>query len=162
MLKHVGRKEGAHLFDVKNPNKIIYVCEFHFNDEDLTIMLGRGKSKLKSGRVPSIFREQPVKQKTTAPPPKNRPASFVESETESDQVLSSSALSSEKEPPESYIEKASETERLIEEIKQLRTKNECLQKKNNILLEGNRLRNCRNFLSKTCVKIKNNFVVLLV
>ena len=126
VLKHVCRKGGTDSFDVKNPNKRINVCEFHFKDEDLTTTLGRGKRKVKAGRVPSIFREQPVKQKATRPPPKNRPASFVESKTESDQVLSSSSPSSEKEPSESYVEEASETERLIEEIKQLRTKNECL------------------------------------
>ena len=102
-------KGGADSFDVK--------------DEDLTTILGRGKSRVKAGRVPSIFREQPVKQKATRPPPKNRPASFVESETESDQVLSSSSPSSQKESSESYVEEASETERLIEEIKQPRTKN---------------------------------------
>ena len=45
--------------------------------------------------------------------------------------------SSQKEPSESYVEEAFETERLIEEIKQLRTKNQCLQKKNNMLLEEN-------------------------
>ena len=96
MLKHVPRKGGADSFDVKNPNKRIYVCEFHFKDEDLTTILGRGKRKVKAGRVPSIFREQPVKQKATRPPPKNRPSSFAESETESDQVLSLSSPSSEK------------------------------------------------------------------
>ena len=41
--------------------------------------------KVKAGRVPSIFRGQPVKQKATRPPPKNRAASFVESKKESDQ-----------------------------------------------------------------------------
>ena len=94
-----------------------------FKDEELTTTLGRGKRKVKSVRVPSNFREQPIKQKATRPPTKNWPASFVESETESDQVLSSSSPSSEKEPFESYVEEASETERLIKEIKQLRTKN---------------------------------------
>ena len=58
------------------------MCEFHFIDKDLTTTLGRGKKKVKAGRVPSIFRGQPVKQKATRPPPNNRPASFVESETE--------------------------------------------------------------------------------
>ena len=96
VLKHVPRKGGADSFDVINPNKRIYVCEFHFKDEDLTTILGRGKRKVKAGRLPSIFREQPVKQKPTRPPPKNRPSSFAESETESDQVLSSSSPSSEK------------------------------------------------------------------
>ena len=139
MLKHVPRKGGADSFDVKNPNKRTYVCEFHFKDEDLTTILGRGKRKVKVGRVPSIIREQPVTQKAARPPPKNRPASFVESETESDQVLSSSPPSSEKEPSESYVEEVSETETLIEEIKQLRTKSECNQKKNNMLLEENKL-----------------------
>ena len=84
--------------------------------------MGRGKRKVKTGRVPLIFREQPAKQKATRAPPKNRPASFVESETESDQVLSSLSPSSEKEPSESYVEEAPETERLIEQIKQLRKK----------------------------------------
>ena len=62
MLKHVPRKGGTDSLDVKNPNKRIYVCEFHFKDEDLTTILGRGKRKVKAGRVPSIFREQPVTQ----------------------------------------------------------------------------------------------------
>ena len=75
----------------------------------------------------------------------------------SDQVLSPSSPSSEKEPSESYVEEASETERLIEEIKQLKTKNECLQKKNNMFEE-----NEPRFLSEASVKIKNNLVVLLV
>ena len=139
VMKHVPRKGRADSFDVKNPNKRIYVCEVHFKDEDLTTILGKGKRKVKAGRVSSIFREQPVKQKATRTPPKNRAASFVESETESDQALSSSSPSSEKEPSESYVEEASETEKLIEEIKQLRTKNECLQKKINMLLEENKL-----------------------
>ena len=133
------------------------MCEFHFKDEDLTIMLGRGKRKVKAGRVPSIFREQPVKQKTATPPPKNRTTSFVESETESDQVLSSSTLSSEKEPSESYIEEASETERLIEEINQLRTKNECLQKKNNIMLEENKLSKLQRFSFENLCENKEQF-----
>ena len=120
-------------------------------------MLGRGKRKVKAGRVPSIFREQPVKQKTATPPPKNRTASFVESETESDQVLSSSTLSSEKEPSESYIEEASETERLIEEINQLRTKNECLQKKNNIMLEENKLSKLQRFSFENLCENKEQF-----
>ena len=77
------------------------MCEFHFKNEDLTITLGRGKRKVKAGRIPSIFREQPVKQKATRPPPKNRTSSFGESETESDQVLLSSSPSLEKEPSES-------------------------------------------------------------
>ena len=157
MLKHVPRKGGADSFDVKNPNKRIYVCEFHFKDEDLTTILGRGKRKVKAGRVPSIFREQPVKQKATRPPPKNRPASFGESETESDQVLSSSSPSSEKEPSESYVEEASETERLIEEIKQLRTKNECLQKKNNMLLEENKLLKLQRFSFENLCENKEQF-----
>ena len=156
-MKHVRRKGGADSFDVKNPNKRIYVCEFHFKDEDLTTTLGRGKRKVKAGRVPSIFREQPVKQKATRPPPKNRPASFVESETESDQVLSSSSPSSEKEPSESYVEEASETERLIEEIKQLRTKNECLQKKNNMLLEENKLLKLQRFSFENLCENKEQF-----
>ena len=61
VLEHVRRKGGADLFDVKNTNKRIYVCEFHFKDEDLTTTLGRWKRKVKAGRLPSIFREQPVK-----------------------------------------------------------------------------------------------------
>ena len=128
------------------------MCEFHFRDEDLTT-LGRGKKKVKAGRVPSIFREQPVKQKATRPPPKNRPTSLVESDTESDQVLSSSSPS-EKEPSESYVEEASETERLIKEIKQLPTKNECLQKKNNILLEENKLLKLQRFSFKNLCENK--------
>ena len=79
VLKYVRRKGGADSFDVKNPIKRIYVDEFHFKEEDLTTILGRRKRKVKAGRVPSIFREQPVKQKATRPPPKNRSASFVES-----------------------------------------------------------------------------------
>ena len=62
------------------------------------------------------------------PPPKNWLTLFVESETELDEVLSWSSSSSEKEPSEPYVEEASETERLVEEIKQLRTKNKCLHK----------------------------------
>ena len=58
VLKHVRRKGGADSFDVKNPNKRIYVCEFHFKDEDLTTILGRGKRKVKTGRVSSIFRSE--------------------------------------------------------------------------------------------------------
>ena len=65
VLKYVRRKGSADPFDVKNANKRIYVCEFHFKDEDLTTTLGRGKRKVKAGRVPSIFREPPVKQKAT-------------------------------------------------------------------------------------------------
>ena len=122
MWKHIRRKGGADSFDVKNPNKIIYVCEFHFKDEDLTTTLGRAKKKVKAGRVPSIFREPPVKQKSTRPPPKNQLISFFESETESDEVFSSSSSSLEKEPSESYVEEATETERLIEEINQLQKK----------------------------------------
>ena len=58
-----------------------------------------GKWKVVGGSVgrwlavlikPSIFREQPVKQKATRPPPKNRRTLFAEYETKSDQVLSSS------------------------------------------------------------------------
>ena len=45
MLKHGPRKGGADSFDVKNPNKRIYVREFHFKDEDLTTILGRGKNE---------------------------------------------------------------------------------------------------------------------
>ena len=96
VLKHVRRKGGADSFDIKNPNKTIYVDEFHFKEEDLTTILGKGKRKVTAGRDPSMFREQPVKQKATRPPPKNRPASSVESKTESDQVLSSSPPSSKK------------------------------------------------------------------
>ena len=100
-MKYVGRNGGADSSDVKNPNKRIHVCEFHFKDEDLTTILGSRKKKVTPGRVPSIFREQPVKQKATRPTPKNRLTSFVESETESDEVLSSSSSSSsEKEPSE--------------------------------------------------------------
>ena len=43
VLKHVRRKLGTDSFDVKNPNKRIYACEFHFKDEYLTTGLGRGK-----------------------------------------------------------------------------------------------------------------------
>ena len=71
VLKHVRRKGGPDSFDVKNLNKRIYVCEFHFKDEELTTTLGRGKRKVKSVRVPSNFREQPIKQKATRPPTKN-------------------------------------------------------------------------------------------
>ena len=109
VLKHVHRKGGTGSFDVKNPNKRICVCEFRFKDEDLTTILGRRKNKVKTGRGPSIFREQQVKQKATRPPPKNRLTFLFEFKTESDQVLSSSSLSSEKEPSESYVEDASET-----------------------------------------------------
>ena len=68
------RKGGAESFDVKNPNKRINVYEFHCKDEDLATTLGRGKTKVITARVPSIFREQPVKQKSRRPPPKNRPS----------------------------------------------------------------------------------------
>ena len=37
VLNHVHRKRGADSFEVKNPNKRIYECEFHFKNEDLTI-----------------------------------------------------------------------------------------------------------------------------
>ena len=93
VLKHVCGKGGADSFDVKSPNKGIHVCEFHFKDEDVTNFLSRGKKKVKAGRVPSIFREQSVKQKATRPPPKNRLTSFVESETESDEILLPSSSS---------------------------------------------------------------------
>ena len=43
VLKHVPRKGGADSFDVKNPNKIIYVCNFHFKDGV------EGKEKLRLG-----------------------------------------------------------------------------------------------------------------
>ena len=183
LLKHVRRKGGADSCHVKNPNKRICVCKVHFKNEDPTTSLVRGKKKVTPGWVPSVFKEQPVKhrsshrrcsvrrdvlrnfakftgkdlcqslyfnkvaglflfyrtrlgdcfqkQKATRPPPKDRLTSFAELETESDEVLSSSQSSSEKEPFEHYVEKASETERLIEENKHLRTKCECLQKKNN-------------------------------
>ena len=49
ILKHVRRKGGADSFDVKNPNKRIYVCKFHFKDEDLTTILGIRKGKLRLG-----------------------------------------------------------------------------------------------------------------
>ena len=125
----------------------------------LTTTLGRGKKKATPGRVPSVLREQPVKQKATTPPKRNQLTSFVESETESDEVLSSSSSSTKQEPFEPYVKEASKTDRLIEEIKQPRTKNECLQKKSNVLLEENKLLwNCRDLLLKTCAKIKNNFV----
>ena len=65
VLKHVRRKGSIDSFDVKNANKRIYACEFYFRDEDLTATSGRGKRKVKAGRVPSIFREQPVKQRAT-------------------------------------------------------------------------------------------------
>ena len=158
MWKHVPRKGGADSFGVKNPNKRICVCEFHFKDEDLTTILGGGKRKVKAGRVTSIFREQPVRQKATRPPPKNRPSSFVESEIESGQVLSSSSPSSEKEPSESSVEEASETERLIEEMKQLRTKNECLQKKNNMLLKENKLLKLQRFSFENLCENKEQFL----
>ena len=66
-----------------------------------------------------------------------RLTSFVEFETKSDEVLSSSSLSSssssssssEKEPSETYVQEASGTKKLIEEINQLQRKIECLQKK---------------------------------
>ena len=58
-----------------------------------------------------------------------RLTSFVEFETKSDEVLSSSSSSSEKEPSESYVQEASGTKKLIEEINQLQRKIECLQKK---------------------------------
>ena len=157
MLKYVRRKGGADSFDVKKPNNRIYVCEFHFKDEDLTTTLGRGKKKVKAGKVPSIFKEQPVKQKATRPPPKNRLTSFAKSETESDEILSSSSSSLEKEPSESYVEEASETERLIEEIKQLRIKNECLQKKNNMLLEENKLLKMQRFSFENLCENKEQF-----
>ena len=79
------------------------MCEFQFKNEDLTTTLGRGKKKVKDGRVPSIFREQPVKPEATRPTTKNRLTSFVKSETESDEVLSSSSSSSEKEPYEPHV-----------------------------------------------------------
>ena len=47
------------------------MCKFHFKGEDLTATLGRGKKKVKAGRAHSIFREQPVQQKVTRPPPKS-------------------------------------------------------------------------------------------
>ena len=71
VLKHVRRKKGADSLYVKNPNKRIYVCEFHSKDEDLTTTLSRGEKKVRAGRIPSIFREQPVKTKATRPLPKN-------------------------------------------------------------------------------------------
>ena len=60
MLKYVCRERGADSFDVKDPNKRIYACEFHFKDEYLKIPLATGKKKVRAGRVPSTFREQPV------------------------------------------------------------------------------------------------------
>ena len=42
VLKHVCRKEGADSFDVKNPNKRADVREFHFKDEDLLWVEGKG------------------------------------------------------------------------------------------------------------------------
>ena len=57
------KKRGADSFHDKISNIRIYVCEFHFQDEDLTTTLGRGKKKVTSRRVLSIFREPPVKHK---------------------------------------------------------------------------------------------------
>ena len=105
------------------------MCEFHFKDENLTTTLGRRKKKVEAGRIPSIFRDQPVKQKATRPTPKNRITSFFESKTESDEVLSSASSSSEKEPSENYVEEASETKRLIEEITQLGKKMNVFRKR---------------------------------
>ena len=48
VCKHICRKGGADSFDVKNSNKIIHVCEYHFKDEDLTTTLGRAKEERES------------------------------------------------------------------------------------------------------------------
>ena len=61
VLNHVRTKGRQDSFDVKKPNKRIYVCDFYFKDEELKTILGKGKKKVTLGRVPSIFREQPVK-----------------------------------------------------------------------------------------------------
>ena len=64
VLKHapdVFRKGGANSFDVKNPSKRIYVCEFHFKDEDLTTTFSKGKKKVTTGTVPSMSRKQSVR-----------------------------------------------------------------------------------------------------
>ena len=63
----------------------------------------------------------------------------------------------EKEPSESYAKEASETERSIEVIKQLRTKNECLQKKNNMLLEENKLLKLQRFSFENLCDNKEQF-----
>ena len=80
---------------------------------------------------PFNIRDQPVKEKAARPVPKNRLTSFFESKTESGEVLSPSP--------------SSEKESLMEEIKQLRTKNGCLQKKNNMSLEENKLLKLQRF-----------------
>ena len=64
MLKHIRRKGGADSFDVKNTNKRIYVCEFHFKDEDLTTTLGRGKKKVKSWESSFIIQKATSKAKS--------------------------------------------------------------------------------------------------
>ena len=39
VLKNVCMKGDADSFDVKIPNKRIYACDFHFKDENVTIIL---------------------------------------------------------------------------------------------------------------------------
>ena len=89
--------------------------------------MGRGKKKVTPRRIPSIFQKQPVNKKLQGHHQGINLFNILNPKT-SQMNFYHHRL---------YHLKKSETERLIEEIKQLRTKNERFQKKNNILVEEN-------------------------
>ena len=53
ILSQVRRKGRNDSFDPRN--KLYYVCEFHFEAEDIQVTSGYGRKKYRKGKVPTIF-----------------------------------------------------------------------------------------------------------
>ena len=73
VLKNIRRKGTSDTFDTTDPNKRIFVCEFHFKDDDLRFTWGTGKKKVKAGSIPSIFKPQEPKKTRHTPAQKTTP-----------------------------------------------------------------------------------------
>ena len=82
------RKGGKDNFDINGKN--VFICEFHFNSQDIKVSLGIGRKTVKPGAIPTIFEHVKRKEEPKRKSPRKRPPpidysseSIVESDDDS-------------------------------------------------------------------------------
>ena len=141
ILNKYRRKGGVDKFDVR---KKLYICEFHFNANEISISLGIGRKTLKKDVLPTKFdllKKDTSKRLAPRKPPKERLPPFIEtdeisttedesfSESESEEII----MSDDYDGFDQQAEEVDTGTLLKLEIEQLKEKVLVLEKENNEL-----------------------------
>lgn len=152
ILSNYRRKGTGDNFDPRN--NTYFVCEFHFKADDIKVSHGIGRKTIRTGILPSVFREAP--NTPARKPPRKRPLPVIETSSES-------VIESDDEgdyvPNLSNLEPIEETEdeKNAREKAEMREQINILKNNNDTLLQDNEKIQNRMYSFKNISKNEEQF-----